>query len=92
MGQAKRRGSFEDRKDLAIYNAIERRKLAAAEDDRRYNERMRARAEEQARVDAMPEEERAAYVAAYRAKARKRIPGRQGAMLAMATLAGLSAF
>jgi hypothetical protein len=72
MGQAKRRGSFEDRKDLAIHNAIESRKLKDAEEDRRYNERMRARAEEQARVEAMPEEERAAYVAAYHARKQRR--------------------
>lgn len=72
MGQAKRRGSFADRKDLAIYNAIERRKLEDAEDGRRYDERMRAQAEEQARVDAMPEEERAAYVAAYHARKKRR--------------------
>lgn len=73
MGQAKRRGSFEDRKDLAIYNAIEAQKLKDAEEDRRYNERMRARAAEQARVDAMPEEERAAYVAAYHARKPRRV-------------------
>lgn len=72
MGQAKRRGSFEVRKDLAIYNAIEAQKLKAAEDDRRYMERKRAVAEEQARVDAMPEDERAAYVAAYQARKTRR--------------------
>ena len=73
MGQAKSRGTFEERKQQSIAAAV-------IERNRRHAELECAAAEEQARVDAMPEEEREAYVAKMR-KRRRHL----GAMIGMAT-------
>ena len=92
MGQAKKRGTFEERKQQSIEVAVIEQKLRDAEEDRRYAERQRAVAEAQARVDAMPEDEREAYVQAYRAKMRRQRSSRLGGAIAIAALVGMGAF
>ena len=94
MGQAKKRGTFEERKRQSIataeiYNAriTAERERITAERERITAERELRLAEEQARVDAMPEEEREAYAQAYRERSR-----RVGTMIGMATLAGVGLF
>ena len=87
MGQAKKRGTFEERKRQSIATAEIYNARITAERERITAERELRLAEEQARVDAMPEEEREAYAQAYRERSR-----RVGTMIGMATLAGVGLF
>jgi hypothetical protein len=83
MGQAKRRGSFEERRQQSIANREEETRKADAEADRLYAERQAAA---QAKWDAMTPEEQDAALTRNR---RRRSPMGMIGILPMLMLAGM---
>jgi hypothetical protein len=86
MGQAKKRGTFEERSQQAIARRAEEIRKADEEEDRRYAERQAA---EKAKWDAMTEEEQHAAKTRAARNHRGSLPIGAMAILPMLMLAGI---